>query len=119
MANMVQKVGEYGVRKTILIGQESYYLALPCRVSGEANSVIKAGQPLVGNILKRDTAFTAGTSSAVGMNLHDVKLDSDGYGNATLVIRGCVDKLKLDSTVATALASANLDGIVIVEGSAI
>ena len=113
------KVGEIGTRKTIMIGQDSYYLALPVVVSGSANATIKAGQPLVGNLLKRDTAFTAGTSNAVGMNLHDVKLDGDGKGNATLVIRGCVDKLKLDSTVATALASANLDGIVIVEGSAI
>lgn len=113
------KVGEFGTRKTIMIGQDSYYLALPVVVSGSANATIKAGQPLVGDITKRDTAFTAGTSSAVGMNLHDVKLDGDGKGNATLVIRGCVDKLKLDATVATALASANLDGIVIVEGSAI
>lgn len=113
------KVGEIGTRKTIMIGQDSYYLALPVVVSGSANATIKAGQPLVGDITKRDTAFTAGTSSAVGMNLHDVKLDGDGKGNATLVIRGCVDKLKLDASVATALASANLDGIVIVEGSAI
>lgn len=119
MANMVQKVGEYGVRKTILIGQESYYLALPVVVSGSANGTIKAGQPLVGNLLKRDTAFTAGTSSAVGMNLHEVKLDSDGKGNATLVIRGCVDTLKLDDDVVTALTSAAIDGIVMVEGSAI
>ena len=113
------KVGEIGTRKTIMVGQDSYYLALPVVVSGSANATIKAGQPLVGDITKRDTAFTAGTSNAVGMNLHDVKLDGDGKGNATLVIRGCVDKLKLDSTVATALASANIDGIVIVEGSAI
>ena len=107
------KVGEFGTRKTIMIGQDSYYLALPVVVSGSANATIKAGQPLVGTLTARDTAFTA------GMNLHDVKLDADGKGNATLVIRGCVDRLKLDATVATALASANLDGIVIVEGSAI
>lgn len=116
---MVEKVAEYATRKTIMIGQDSYYLALPCVVSGSANATIKAGQPLVGDITKRDTAFTAGTSGAVGMNLHDVKLDANGTGNATLVIRGCVDSLKLDSAVATALASANIDGIVIVEGSAI
>lgn len=113
------KVGEFGTRKTIMIGQDSYYLAMPCKLSGEANAVIKAGQPLVGDIADRETAFTAGTSSAVGMNLHEVKLDADGKGNGTIVIRGCVDKLKLEASIATALASANIAGIVIVEGSAI
>lgn len=119
MANMVTKVGEYGTRKTILIGQESYYLALPVVVSGSANATIKAGQPLVGDLEDRDTAYTAGTSDAVGVNLHDVVLDADGKGNATLVIRGCIDLLKLDSAVATAIKTANIDGIVLVKGSAI
>ena len=32
---MVEKVGEYGVRKTILIGQETYYGALPVKLSGK------------------------------------------------------------------------------------
>lgn len=117
--SLVQKTGTYGTRKSIMIGQDSFYLALGCVVSGTANSTIKAGQPLVGDITKRNTAFTAGTSNAVGMNLHDVKLDENGKGNATIVIRGCVDKLKLDSSVATALETAAIDGIVIVEGSAI
>lgn len=116
---MVETVGTYGVRKTILIGQESYYIALPVRVSGTANTVIKAGQPLVGDLTDRDTAFTAGTENAVGMNLHDVKLDANGTGNATLVIAGCVDLLKLDSTVASALKTAAIDKIILVKGSAI
>lgn len=118
---MVEKVNTYGMRKTIMIGQESYYIALSCRVSGTANSVIKAGQPLVGDIEKRDTAFTAGTSGAVGVNLHDIKLDNNGKGNATLVIAGCIDLLKLDSDVKNAVASAKADlpRIIFVEGSAI
>jgi hypothetical protein len=119
---MVEKVATYGTRKTIMIGQDSYYLALPCVVSGTANSVIKAGQPLYGNIQKRDTAFTlSGGSGATPsvMNLHDVKLDAQGKGNATVVIRGCVDLLKLDSAVATALKASTPEGIVLVEGSAI
>ena len=113
------KVGEFGTRKTIMIGQDSYYLALPVVVSGSANTTIKAGQPLVGDLTKRDTAFTAGTSSATGVNLHDVKLDANGKGNATLLIIGCVDLLKVDSDMATALKTANINGIVLVEGSAI
>lgn len=119
---MVEQVGTFGVRKTIMIGQDSYYLALPARVTGTANATIKAGQPLFGNIQKRDTAFTltgGAGETASAMNLHDVKLDAQGNGNATIVIRGCVDLLKLDSTVATALKTAAIDGIVLVEGSAI
>ena len=112
-------VNSIGTRKTIMIGQDSYYLAFPCKLSGSANAVIKAGQPLVGDIADRTTAFTAGTSSAVGMNLHEVKLDADGKGNGTIVVVGCVDKLKLEASIATALASANIAGIIIVEGSAI
>ena len=116
---MVEKVGKYYVPKNIMIGQDSYYLALPVRISGTPNTVIKAGQPLAGDLTKRDTAFTANTSGAVGMNLHDEQLDSTGKGNATLVIRGCVDKLKLDTSVAADLTTAAIDGIVLVEGSAI
>jgi len=119
MANLVTKVGEYGTRKTILIGQESYYIALPVVVSGSANATIKAGQPLVGDLEARDTAFTAGTSNAVGANLHDVVLDADGKGNATLVIAGCIDLLKVEASIATALKSANIDKIILVKGSAI
>ena len=118
---MVQKVDEYNVRKNILIGQESYYIALPCIVKGSANAVIKAGEPLVGDIEKRDAGFTAGTSSSVGINLHDVKLDADGNGNGTIVLAGCVDLLKLDDSVKTNIgtAKANLNKIIFVEGSAI
>lgn len=118
---MVEKTAEYGVRKTILIGQESYYIALPCVVSGSANATIKAGEPLTGNIEKRDTAFTASTSNAVGINLHDVKLDASGKGNATVVLAGCVDLLKLDSTVVTHIetAKSDLGRLIFVEGSKI
>lgn len=118
---MVEKIATYGVRKNILIGQESYYIALPCRVSGTPGSVIKAGEPLTGDIENRDTAFTASTSNAVGINLHDVKLDAAGNGNATLVLAGCVDVLKLESLVAANVeaAKADLDRIIFVKGSAI
>lgn len=116
---MVEQIGTYGVRKNIMIGQDSYYIALPCRVSGDANGVIKAGQPLVGDLTERQTAFTAGTENAVAMNLHEVKLDANGEGNATIVIAGCVDLLKLDADIATALQTANINGIILVKGSAI
>ena len=118
---MVEKTGSYGTRKTIMIGQDSYYIALPIVLSGSPNDVIKAGEPLTGDIEKRNTAFTASTSGAVGINLHEVKLDKDGKGNGTLVIAGCVDLLKLDEGVKANVDNAKTDltRIIFVEGSKI
>lgn len=110
----------YGNRKTILISQDSYHVALPVKLSGSANATLKAGQPLEGSLASRlSTEFTAGTSSSTGVLLHEVTLDANGKGNGTIVIVGCIDKLKVDSSIATAIASANIDGIKLVEGSAI
>ena len=110
----------YGNRKTILIGQDSYYIALPVKLTGDANATIKAGQPLAGDLASRlSTEFTASTSSSTGVLLHEVTLDSKGKGNGTIVVAGCIDKLKIDSSIATAIVSANLDKIILIEGSAI
>lgn len=110
----------YGNRKTILISQDSYHVALPVKLSGSANATLKAGQPLEGSLASRlSTEFTAGTSSSTGVLLHEVTLDANGKGNGTIVIVGCIDKLKVDSSIATAIASANIDGIKLVEGSVI
>ena len=110
----------FGNRKTILISQASYHVALPVKLSGSANAIIKAGQPLAGDLASRlSTEFTASTSNSTGVLLHEVTLDSKGKGNGTIVIVGCIDKLKVDSSIATAIASANIDGIKLVEGSAI
>ena len=118
--DMSFKKTTYGNRKFILSGQDSYYIALPVKLSGSANATIKAGQPLVGNLATRlSTEFTAGTSGAVGISLHDEVLDGDGKGNGTILIAGCVDKLKLESDMVTAIGSANLDNIILTEGSAI
>lgn len=110
----------YGNRKTILIGQDSYYIALPIKLSGTANSTLKAGQPLVGNLANRlSIEFTAGTTSATGVLLHEVTLDKNGKGNGTIVVIGCIDKLKIDTDMATAITTAKINGIVLTEGSAI
>ncbi len=121
MANMVNKVNDFSTRKTIVIGQESYYIALPAVFSGSANGVIAAGEPVTGDIEDRDTGFTASTSNAKGICLHEVKLDADGKGNGTILLAGCVDLLKLDSTVVTHINSAksDLNKIIFVKGSAI
>lgn len=122
MANLVKSTS-YSTPKNILIGQESYYIALPIVVSGSANATLKAGSPLTGDITDRDTAFTVTSSSNVkGILLHDVVLDSDGKGNGTLVLAGCIDLLKLDAAIQTAIDSTivtNLPRIIFVKGSAI
>lgn len=121
MANMVKTYDYSKNQKQILIGQESYYIALPVVVSGTADSTLYAGQPLSGDITARDTAFTkVDTGEAKGILLHDVVLDSDGKGNGTLVLAGCVDLLKLESAVQTAAtAVTGLDRIIFVKGSAV
>lgn len=119
MANMVTKTDYSKNQKQILIGQDSYYIALPVIVSGTAGTTIYAGQPIAGDITKRDTAFTATSGEANGILLHDVVLDSDGKGNGTLVLAACVDLLKLEEAVQTAIGSATgLDRIIFVKGSA-
>lgn len=118
--DMSFKKETYGNRKFILVGQDSYYIALPVKLSGSANATIKAGQPLVGNLATRlSTEFTAGTSGAVGISLHDEVLDANGKGNGTILVAGCVDKLKLDSAMVTAIGSASLSNIILTEGSEI
>lgn len=119
MANMVTHTSYGKNQKQILIGQDSYYIALPVKVSGTAGSTIYAGQPIAGDITARDTAFTATSGAANGILLHDVVLDADGNGNGTLVLAACVDLLKLENSVQTAIASATgLDRIIFVKGSA-
>lgn len=119
MANLVTKVSYNKNQKQILIGQDSYFISLPAVISGTAGETMFAGQPLAGDITDRDTGFTAG-SEAVGILLHDVTFDTDGKANGTIVLAGCVDLLKLESEVQTAIASATgLDRIIFVKGSAI
>ena len=105
-------------QKQILIGQDSYFISLPIRVSGTAGQTILAGQPLSGDIKNRDAEFAAG-SEAVGILLHDVVLDTDGKGNGTIVLAGCVDLLKLEESIQGAIEGATgLDRIIFVKGSA-
>lgn len=123
MANLVKHSGSYSTPKNILIGQESYYMALPIVVSGSANATLKAGSALTGDITARNTAFSVTTTNNVkGILLHDVVLDADGKGNGTLVLAGCIDMLKLDSAIQSALTSTiqtALPRIIFVKGSAI
>lgn len=100
---------EYGVSKNILIASETS-VTLPAQISGTANSTIKAGTPLYGDISERGTAFvketTSTTSNANAVLLHDIKLSSTGKGSETIIITGTVDLLKLDTDVQSMITPA-------------
>ena len=120
MANMVKHYDYTKNQKQILIGMDSYYIALPAIINGTAGTKLYAGQPLNGDIADRDAGFTKASGAAVGVLLHDVTFDTDGKANGTLVLAACVDLLKLEDEVVTAIEGATgLDRIIFVKGSAI
>lgn len=121
----------YGVEKHILIANNSYMVTLPgiIKATGvtagtDGKKIVKAGTPIYGDIEKRDTGFTisgAAGADPVAIVLHDVDVTA-GDENGTIVLAGCVDLLKLETSVKTALTSsvkAALPRIIFVEGSAI
>lgn len=131
MANKVVTTTYSGPDKHILIGNDSYMLTLGAIIKAtgvsagtDGRKIVKAGTPLYGDIEKRDTGFTiagAEGASPVCVLLHDVDVTA-GDENGTIVIAGCVDLLKLETSVKTALTSsvkAALSRIIFVEGSAI
>lgn len=130
MANKVVSES-FGMRKTILIANDSYLVTLPAIVGNAGVSavngrkILKAGTPLYGNIEKRDTAFVKATSgdgaNATAVLLHDVDV-TDGNENATIILAGVVDLLKLEDDVKTLIdanTKAKLGRVIFVEGSAI
>ena len=119
----------YGVEKHILIANNSYMVTLPAQVTNtgvDADSngrkILRAGTPVTGNIEKRDTAFTkTNGNTAKAILLHDVDV-TDGASNATIVLAGVVDLLKIDSDTAELITSdvkTALPRIIFVEGSEI
>lgn len=130
MANKVV-TNTYGApEKHILIANDSYMVTLGAIIKAtgvtagsDGRKIVKAGTPLYGDIEKRDTGFTiAGAQGAnpVCVLMHDVDVTA-GDENGTIVIAGCVDLLKLEASVKTALTSsikAALPRIIFVEGSA-
>lgn len=72
--------------------------------NSEGKKIVKAGTPLTGNLEARSTAFTAGTSNAVGVLLHDVDV-TNGAENGTLLIFGFVNLDRLDSATAALITS--------------
>lgn len=131
MANKVTTTAYGAPRKHILIANDSYMVTLPgvIKATGvsagtDGKKIVKAGTPLYGDIEKRDTGFTiSGGSGAtpVAVLFSDVDVTA-GDENGTIILAGCVDLLKLEASVKTALTStvkAALPRIIFVEGSAI
>ena len=86
----------------------------------DGRKIIKAGTPLTGDILKRKTAFTVGTSAnAVALLLHDLDV-TDGNTNGTILISGYVDYDKLDADVQALITkevAAKLTKITFISGT--
>lgn len=86
----------------------------------DGRKIVKAGTPLTGDILKRNTAFTVGTSAnAVALLLHDVDVTA-GNANGTILISGYVDYDKLEADVQaliTAEVAAKLTKITFISGT--
>lgn len=133
MANKIVKETLGGPEKHILIANNSYMVTLGAQVTNtginadsEGKKILKAGTPLYGDITKRGTAFvkattTEGVSNATAVLLHDVDVTA-GAENATIILAGCVDLLKLDTAtkaLVTSAVTAALPRIIFVEGSAI
>lgn len=119
----------YGVDKHILIANNSYLVTLPAQVTNtgvdadsDGKKILRAGTPLAGDITARGTAFTkTNGNTAKAILLHDVDVTA-GANNATIILAGCVDKLKVDSTTRALITSdvvSALPRIIFVEGSEI
>ena len=100
--------------KSMLVDTKTFF-ALPCMVANtgvtagsDGKKIVKMGTPLYGDLQARNTAFTiSGSENAepIGVLEHDVDVTT-GAANASVVVMGLVDTSKLDTAVATSLASA-------------
>lgn len=125
---MAIKTIDYTNETDILIAPELAF-AIPVIVTNasvtadsEGRKIIKAGTPLYASanvFLNRQTKMTTvSTSNTVyGVARWDFDV-TDGDTNATMLVAGYVDYLKLDSTVQTAVdtASASLTRILFLKG---
>lgn len=129
MANKIVKETFGAPEKHILIANNSYMVTLGAQVTNtgvdaddEGKKILRAGTPLAGDITKRGTALTkTNGSSAVAVLMHDVDVTA-GAENATIILAGCVDLLKLDDATKALVTSdvvSALPRIIFVEGSAI
>lgn len=107
---------EYVSEKQILFCKEGYVgvgvvVSQSAGESVEGRTIVKAGTPLAGDLTARQTAFTKASTGAesdvVGIAYHDIDV-TDGDANATLMIAGYVNLDMVDSTVESAMLTADV-----------
>ena len=119
------KKSSYANEKQILIAPELAF-TIGCQVTNtgltandEGKKILKAGTPVGGGdvLTTRNTVLSQNATDPVGVILNDVDV-TGGQMNATLVVSGVVDTLKLDTDVQAlvATASANLDKVTFMKG---
>lgn len=140
MANLIQKNDFLPAQKQILVADETA-VTFGVQVgntglTADANGkkILKAGTPIKGDWLDRDTAFVKATTSTSGEGanatqtsnanavlLHDVDVTA-GDVNGTAISVGHIDMLKLDSDVqalitAPVITALKAEGIKFIKGS--
>lgn len=135
MANMIEKKTYGAPQKQILIADETA-VTLGAQIGNtgltadsNGRKILKAGTPLYGDWLDRDTAFVKATvsgsetktSNANAVLLHDVDVTS-GDVNGTIISVGHIDLLKLDDDVqalitAETITALKAEGIKFIKGS--
>jgi hypothetical protein len=138
MANMVVKNSYGAPQKQILVADETAVTFgaqignAGVSAGSDGRKIVKAGTPLYGDLLDRDTAFVVATqteaagddpasNNANAVLLHDVDVTA-GDANGTIISTGHIDRLKLDSDVqalltAEARAALKAEGIKFINGS--
>ena len=119
------KKQSYGNRKEILIAPELAF-SVGCIVSStgieavNGKKILKAGTPVGGAdvLTNRQAALSQNTENPVGIILHDVDV-TNGDENATLVLKGQVDLLKLEDDVKALVTTAKekLTNIIFMNGN--
>ena len=113
MLNQTEFKTVSGNTRKIILVDEKNSTAVSCKVANtgidaddDGKKIAKAGTPLVGDLLDRDTAFTvAGVSDTANcVLLHDVDVTS-GTKNAQAVIFGTIDLSKLEVPVQALITS--------------
>lgn len=107
------KKSSYANEKQILIAPELAF-TIGCQVTNtgltandEGKKILKAGTPVGGGdvLTTRNTVLSQNATDPVGVILNDVDV-TGGQMNATLVVSGAVDILKLDSDVQALVTTA-------------
>ncbi len=127
VANRIEK-RSFGNRKEILIAPELAF-TIGCLVGNtgisagsDGRKIIKAGTPVGGAtsvLTNRQTVLQKEATDVQGILLHDIDV-TDGDANATIVLKGAIDLLKIDETtraLITSTVTGKLPGITFMNGN--